>query len=137
AAPRAVRDPPALVPGALLPELTVETFNLSSNPEWEAEGDRDGYRHRRIAIGPLLGGGELLGGTLYELPPGEKTWPYHYELGCEEWLVVVSGRPTLRAADGERVLEPGDVAVFPSGPEGAHQLENRTGDTCRSLLLSP
>ena len=81
-------------------------------------------------IGERLGGGGLLGGTLYELPPGEKTWPYHYELGCEEWLVVVSGRPTLRAADGERVLEPGD------GPEGAHQLENRTGDTCRILLLS-
>ena len=87
-------------------------------------------------IGPRLGGGELLGGTLYELPPGESTWPYHYELGCEEWLVVVSGRPTLRTYDGERELGPGEVAVFPAGERGGHKLTNRTGDRCRVLLLS-
>ena len=114
----------------------MDVFNLNGPQDWDAEEERDGYRHRRTAIGPRLGGGELLGGTLYELPPGEATWPYHYELGCEEWLVVVSGRPTLRADDGERPLEPGDVAVFPSGPDGGHKLTNRTNETCRVLLLS-
>jgi uncharacterized cupin superfamily protein len=114
----------------------VEVFNLCGGADWDAENDRDGYRHRRVALGPRLGGGELLGGTLYELPPGEATWPYHYELGCEEWLVVVSGRPTLRTPDGERALVPGDVAVFPSGPRGAHRLSNPTGEPCRLLLLS-
>jgi uncharacterized cupin superfamily protein len=114
----------------------VEILNLGGEAAWDAENDRDGYRHRRVAIGPKLGGGELLGGTLYELPPGEATWPYHYELGCEEWLVVVSGRPTLRTEDGERALEPGDVAVFPSGPAGAHKLSNGTAEPCRVLLLS-
>jgi uncharacterized cupin superfamily protein len=48
----------------------------------------------------------------------------------------VSGRPTLRTADGERDLEPGDVAAFPSGPQGGHQIANRTGEPCRVLLLS-
>jgi uncharacterized cupin superfamily protein len=111
-------------------------FNLNAEHEWDDEGDRDGYRHRVVRIGPRLGGGSLLGGSLYELPPGEKTWPYHYEVGCEEWLVVVSGRPTLRTPEGERELEAGDVAVFPDGPEGAHQLANRTDEPCRVLLLS-
>jgi uncharacterized cupin superfamily protein len=78
----------------------------------------------------------LLGATLYELPPGERTWPYHYEQGCEEWLVVVSGRPTLRTPDGERELAPGDVAVFPEGPGGAHQVGNPSGEPCRVVLLS-
>ena len=115
----------------------MKIFNLNAaEQEWDAENDRDGYRHRRAVIGPRLGGGGLLGGTLYELPPGEKTWPYHYELGCEEWLVVVSGRPTLRGPDGERELEPGDVAVFPEGPAGGHQVSNRTEEPCRVLLLS-
>jgi uncharacterized cupin superfamily protein len=114
----------------------VKLFNLNAAaPDWDAENDREGYRHRRVAIGPQLGG-SLLGGTLYELPPGEKTWPYHYEQGCEEWLVVVSGRPTLRGLDGERELEPGDVAVFPEGPAGAHQVLNRGEEPCRVLLLS-
>jgi uncharacterized cupin superfamily protein len=113
----------------------MEIFNLFGEQDWDDENDQEGFRHRATAIGKSLGA-ELLGGSLYELPPGEKTWPYHYELGCEEWLVAVSGRPTLRGPDGERELEPGDVAVFPEGPAGAHQVLNRSEEPCRVLILS-
>src|ERR671935_129360 len=102
----------------------MELFNLFAEQRWDRENDRDGYRHRVAAIAPRPGGG-VPGGSLYELEPGEATWPYHYELGCEEWLVVVSGQPTLRTPDGERTLGPGDVAVFHEGPAGAHQVSNR------------
>jgi uncharacterized cupin superfamily protein len=113
----------------------MEIFKLFDEQDWDDENDREGFRHRATAIGKRLGA-ELLGGSLYELPPGEKTWPYHYELGCEEWLIAVSGRPTLRGPDGERELEPGDVAVFPEGPTGAHQVLNRSEEPCRVLILS-
>lgn len=113
----------------------MEILNLFGEQDWDDENDREGFRHRATVIGKRLGA-ELLGGSLYELPPGEKTWPYHYELGCEEWLVAVSGRPTLRGPDGERELEPGDVAVFPEGPAGAHQVLNRSEEPCRVLILS-
>ena len=113
----------------------MEIFNLFGEQGWDDENDQEGFRHRATAIGKSLGA-ELLGGSLYELPPGEKTWPYHYELGCEEWLICVSGRPTLRGPDGERELEPGDVAVFPEGPAGAHQVLNRSEEPCRVLILS-
>ena len=113
----------------------MEVFNLFGEPTWDGENDRDGYRHRVAALGERLGA-SLLGGSLYELPPGEKTWPYHYEVGCEEWLIAIAGRPTLRGPDGERELEPGDVAVFPEGPRGAHQVTNRTDEPCRVLILS-
>jgi uncharacterized cupin superfamily protein len=113
----------------------MEIFNLFGEQDWDDENDRDGFRHRATAIGKRLGA-ELLGGSLYEIPPGEKTWPYHYELGCEEWLIAVSGRPTLRGPDGERELEPGDVTVFPEGPAGAHQVLNRSEEPCRVLILS-
>lgn len=113
----------------------MEIFNLFGEQDWDDENDREGFRHRATAIGKRLGA-ELLGGSLYELPPGEKTWPYHYELGCEEWLIAVSGRPTLRGPDGERELDPGDVAVFPEGPAGAHQVLNRSEEPCRVLILS-
>jgi uncharacterized cupin superfamily protein len=49
---------------------------------------------------------------------------------------VVIGRPTLRTPDGERGLGPGDCVLFPSGPDGAHQLANRTGEPVRVLLVS-
>jgi uncharacterized cupin superfamily protein len=113
----------------------MRIFNLFGDQEWDGENDRDGYRHRVAAIGGRLGA-SMLGGSLYELPPGEKTWPYHYEVGCEEWVIAVAGRPTLRGPEGARELEPGDVAVFPEGPAGAHQVWNRSDEPCRVLILS-
>jgi uncharacterized cupin superfamily protein len=113
----------------------MRVHNLFAEQDWDGENERDGYRHRVTAVGQRLGA-SLLGGSLYELPPGEKTWPYHYEIGCEEWVVAISGRPTLRGPDGEQELEPGDVAVFPEGPAGAHQVINRSGEPCRVLFLS-
>ena len=113
----------------------MEVFNLFSDDAWDRENDREGYRHSATAIGKRLGA-SLLGGSLYEVEPGEASWPYHYELGCEEWLIVVSGRPTLRAPAGERELEPGDVVVFPEGPDGAHKVTNASAEAVRILILS-
>ena len=93
--------------------------------------ERPGFVWRRKRVS-----GEHVGASLYELPPGESTFPYHYELGNDELLVVVAGRPTLRSPRGERELAPGDCILFPSGPEGAHQLTNRSDAPTRVLLVS-
>jgi uncharacterized cupin superfamily protein len=61
-----------------------------------------------------------LGASVYELPEGQWTYPYHYHHGVEEWVYVVTGAPTLREPTGDRVLSPGDLVGFPSGPDGAH-----------------
>jgi uncharacterized cupin superfamily protein len=37
-------------------------------------------------------------------------------------VIVISGSPLLRTPDGERVLGRGDVACFPAGPGGAHEV---------------
>jgi len=113
----------------------MDVFNLFAAHEWDNELDRDGYRHRAAAIGRRLGA-SLLGGSLYELSPGESTWPYHYEHGSEEWLLVVAGRPTLRSTDGPQELSPGDVAVFPEGPAGAHKVTNGTEEVVRVVIFS-
>ncbi|HVS84673.1 MAG TPA: cupin domain-containing protein [Gaiellaceae bacterium] len=97
--------------------------------------DRPGFAHRRARVFRDQGA-ELLGGTLYETPPGEKLWPYHWELGCEEWLVVVSGSPTLRSPAGERELSVGEIVHFPQGMPGAHQLLNRSDAPFRVLICS-
>lgn len=99
--------------------------------DWVAESDRPGYRWRRARIA-----GERLAASLYELPPGERTWPYHFHWGNEELLLVVAGRPTLREPRGERELHPGDLAWFAQGPDGAHQVMNRTDEPARVLIFS-
>jgi len=50
--------------------------------------------------------------------------------------MVLRGRPTLREPKGERELEEGDVVLFPIGPEGAHQLLNRSESPVRYLVAS-
>ena len=74
--------------------------------------------------------------SVYELPPGQAVCPYHYECGEEEWLLVLSGTPTLRTPAGEERLAPWDVACFPRGPEGAHQLSNRSEAVVRYVLAA-
>jgi uncharacterized cupin superfamily protein len=110
------------------------TFNLLDGELDEGE-ERPGYRHRAARVGRTLGA-ELLGASLYETPPGETLWPYHWEMGCEEFLVVVSGRPTLRTPDGERELAAGDIVHFPEGEAGAHNLRNDTTEPFRVLIGS-
>ena len=112
----------------------MKVFNLYGD-DWEREQEREGYRWRGRMVGPVIRA-SLLGATVYELPPGERSFPYHYEYGNEEWLVVAAGRPTLRTPEGERELSPGDVVCFPEGPEGAHQVRNGTDEPVRVLILS-
>jgi len=88
--------------------------------------DRPGFSHRRASVREALGG-DLLGCSLYEVDPGEQLWPYHYHWNNEEWLIVVSGTPTLRTPDGERELRVGDLVAFAEGEAGAHTLYNRSG----------
>src|SRR5947208_11579688 len=94
---------------------------------WPSERPGFEWRRKRVA-------GDHLGASLYALPPGQATFPYHYELGNDELLVVVAGRPTLRRPEGERELRPGDCIHFPSGEPGAHQVINRSADEARVLL---
>jgi uncharacterized cupin superfamily protein len=60
----------------------------------------------------------------------------HYEEPEEEWLLVVSGTPTLRHPDGEEQLEPWDLVFFPAGPTGAHLVRNNSESTARVAMFS-
>jgi quercetin dioxygenase-like cupin family protein len=102
--------------------------------EWERERDDEEWAADRSTRLPR---GEQMGATLYEVPPGKTGGYYHFHHGAEELLVVLRGRPTLREPAGERVLEEGDVVHFPVGPDGAHQLLNRSDEPVRSHGLDP
>ncbi len=112
----------------------MDVFNLHGD-EWDRTEEREGWRSKDAWVGNRLGA-ELLGGSLYELAPGDRLWPYHVHHANEEWLLVVRGAPTLRTPDGERELREGDVACFRRGPDGAHQVSNRSDEPVRVLMLS-
>jgi uncharacterized cupin superfamily protein len=103
--------------------------------DWDVEQSQPGYTWKRMRLARRLGG-ELLGASVYEVPAGEATWPYHLHHGNEEFLLVLEGSPTLRTPEGEHELSPGDTALFPRGQEGAHQVVNRSDRACRVVIVS-
>jgi uncharacterized cupin superfamily protein len=112
----------------------VDIVNLYDD-EWDSFEEHRGFSIRDAWIGKRLGS-ELIGGSMYEVAPGKKLWPYHTHHTNEEWLIVLRGRPTLRTPEGEQELVEGDVACFCRGAAGAHQVRNDTGEPARILMLS-
>jgi uncharacterized cupin superfamily protein len=81
----------------------TEIFNLRDDPVAGQESTRAGHRFTRTMIGAAVGA-TLTGLSVYELPPGQAGWAYHYELHREEWLIVVAGEVVVRTPAGsERV----------------------------------
>jgi uncharacterized cupin superfamily protein len=102
-------------------------------PDFDADQERPGFTYRRAKLG-WQSGAEKLGVSLYEIPPGEATFPYHAHAANEEILIVLAGRPSLRTPSGWRELPPGEVIAFPVGEEGAHQIVNRADEPVRALV---
>jgi uncharacterized cupin superfamily protein len=113
----------------------VARFNLFKAKAPKDKTDPDGYHTGMARFGKRIGA-RLIGGSVYELPPGQSICPYHFEYGDEEWLIVLQGRPTLRRPNGSQKLDAGDVVCFPPGPDGAHKVTNRTQETVRVLMIS-
>lgn len=102
--------------------------------EWtDIEHGETTFRRRQLGAAD---GGERLGCSLYELPPGKRAWPYHYHTSNEEAMYVLSGTGTLRL-DGERhPLSPGEYVAFPVGEQSAHQVVNDAEEPLRYLVVS-
>lgn len=90
----------------------------------------DGARGERLP----RAAGATLGAAVYELEPGADSGDYHFHHGNEELLIVLRGRPSLRVPAGERELDEGEVVHFVRGPQGAHQLVNRSDGIVRYIM---
>lgn len=115
--------------------MSLRRFDLHTAEAVARESDPEPYRSRWASIHRPIGG-EHLHGNLIVIPPGLRGMVYHWEASLEEWLLVVSGTPTVRTPDGEHELRVGDVACFPAGPPGAHQVLNRSHAEVRIVVIS-
>ena len=110
-------------------------MNLRETAASYVDGMPPGFAMSDVSVSERTGE-ELIGASLYELPPGNQLWPYHFHVGNEEWALVVSGTPTVRTPEGERELRAGDVVGFPQGEAGAHTFYNRSSEPTRIVLFS-
>ena len=98
-----------------------------------SHGEKFGYRRKSLSSAT---GGEKLGCSLYEVPPGRRAWPYHYHLANEEAIYVLHGSGTLRIGERECPLSRGDYVALPVGESGAHQIINTSDEALRYLCFS-
>lgn len=105
------------------------------NPVFDEPREHSGFRCSRARLSRQAGS-DRLGLSLWDLPPGEAAYPYHYHLAEEELVVVLKGQPSLRTPDGWRELQEGEVVPFLRGERGAHQIVNRTQSAVRFLAFS-
>ena len=108
----------------------MERFNLlAAAPEYD-DSDPEGYRAGMDRFGPKIGAAQL-GGSVYELPPGQSICPYHYEWPEEEWLMPLDGTVVVRTPAGEEELGPWEIVVLPARAGGRAQgHEPRHGRPC-------
>ena len=105
------------------------------DPIFDELREHPGFHCSRARLGRQAGS-ERLGLSLWEIPPGESAYPYHYHHTEEELIVVLEGEPALRTPEGSRQLREGEVVAFARGEAGAHQLTNRGTQTVRVLSVS-
>ena len=75
----------------------MERFNLlAASPEYD-DADPEGYRAGMDRFGPKIGAAQI-GGSVYEIPPGQSICPYHYEYPEEEWLMPLDGTVVILEA---------------------------------------
>lgn len=102
--------------------------------DWsETERGEAGWRRKRLGA---AAGGEALGGSLYELPPGKRSWPYHHHTANEEALFVLAGSGSIRLDGETRPLEAGDYVAMPADGRGAHRVINDGDRPLRYLMVS-
>jgi uncharacterized cupin superfamily protein len=113
----------------------VSTKPSIAAPVFDEIREHPGLNCLRARLGRQAGS-EKLGLSLFELPPGEAAYRFHFHLAEEEIVVLLEGTPSLRTPEGWREMEEGEVVCFRVGEEGAHQIVNRTEKPVRFLALS-
>jgi uncharacterized cupin superfamily protein len=102
--------------------------------DWN-EYDENGHHFKRKELSNAVDAEEL-GCSLYELPSGERSWPYHYHTANEEAMFVLDGTGMVRLGDDELPLSAGDFVTIPADEDGGHQVVNDSDGPLRYLMVS-
>ena len=111
----------------------MEKIN-ESTVDWKTY-EREETEFRRKELSSAVDASSL-GCSLYELPPGKRSWPYHYHTANEEAIYVLGGGGQLKTETGLEPLTAGDYVALPADERGGHRVVNDGEDTLRYLAIS-
>ncbi|MBZ6493580.1 cupin domain-containing protein [Natrinema longum] len=102
--------------------------------DWK-EYDREETAFRRKELSNAVDASGL-GCSLYELPSGMRSWPYHYHTANEEAIYVLAGDGQLETETGLESLTAGDYVTLPADESGGHRVVNDSEGALRYLAMS-
>ncbi|GAB1858024.1 hypothetical protein MHTCC0001_28610 [Flavobacteriaceae bacterium MHTCC 0001] len=110
------------------------TYRINENElDWEHWIHGEIIEHNRKNFTKQFTKNKLVA-SLYEVPPGKVSWPYHYHTTNEEVFFIIEGEGELRTDKERIIVRTGDFIRFPVGEKGAHQLKNISGDKVLKYL---
>jgi len=105
-----------------------KTFKINETElEWNNLSHGDKIEHKRKNFTKDLTTNKMVA-SLYEIPPGKCSWPFHYHMANEEIFYIIEGEGELRTKEGIIKVSAGDFLRFPIGENGVHQLKNTSAD---------
>jgi uncharacterized cupin superfamily protein len=107
------------------PALDPETTEWFSRQVYPPPYDNVMTGRERRVIGDALGLSQF-GVNLGRLAPGAKSSLRHWHSDEDEFVMILTGTPTLVTDEGEQLLGPGMMAGFPANSGNGHRLENRS-----------
>ncbi len=119
----------------------LKTANIINEKDlvWDSNEHNSKFEYKKKSLSQNSGG-QKLGCSIYEVPPGKSAFPFHYHCSNEEAIFILEGNAELRFGEQSYFVSKGDYLTFPA--EGsAHQLTNR-GETvliyiCISTMIEP
>ena len=92
----------------------MEPFNILTAPCPPRANAREGYRCGLVSFGEAIGATQL-GGSVWEIPPGEANARYHYDYADEEWLLVLRAPRSCEGRTASSSSRPATSSAFPPG----------------------
>jgi uncharacterized cupin superfamily protein len=117
-----------------MPKVDLDSIEQSNRTGYPAPYNGDVANRWVRRVGKATGLTEI-GISHVVLQPGAWSSQRHWHEGTDEFVVMLEGEAVLVEEDGETVLRPGDMAVFPKDVANGHHLINRSDTPCTFLAI--
>jgi uncharacterized cupin superfamily protein len=117
-----------------MPKVDLESVEKAQRTGYPPPHDEQVRGRWAQRLAPAFGLTDY-GANVATLEPGACSSQRHWHEGEDELVVMLEGEVILVEDEGETVMRPGDIAVFPKGVANGHHFINRSNEPCRLIAI--
>ncbi len=117
-----------------MPVINQKAITPKTGSTYPAPFDTPCIARSNLKLGDA-GGLTQFGANMVTLSPGAWSSQRHYHTAEDEFVYIISGRPTFIDDNGRRILTPGDCTAHPAGDGNGHHMINETEHDVLYLVI--